>query len=102
MLGQSQLRSKLFSFSVQLAHTAGIKRDPLVLCSESVALQCISLHFIAVQVQFYTLWCSRGALVGSGYGTPYGGQDMAGGEKQCSRSRGRNRRKSWSWRKDER
>ena len=35
-----------------------------------------------------------GALVGSGYGTPYGGQDMAGGEKQCSRRSRRRRSRS--------
>ena len=50
----------------------------------SEAMMCSSLHCIVIWLQFSTLWCtSRGALVGSGYGTPYGGQDMAGGEKQC-------------------
>ena len=93
--------------------TLASRRGPLVLCSVSVccnalhfiSLHCISLQCIAVRVQFHTLWCSRGALVGSGYGTPYGGQDMAGGEKQCSRSRRSSRSmrsSSRSRRKDER
>ena len=103
LLGRSQLRSKLlftrrFPFPLKLSHTH-IERDSLVLCSESV--RCFFIRqCVAVRVQFYTLWCSRGALVGSGYGTPYGGQDMAGGEKQCSRSR-RSRSSRRSSRKDE-
>ena len=68
--------------------------DLTVHCS---SLQCIIAVYMLSAV-FHIAVQQAGALVGSGYGTPYGGQDMAGGEKQCSR---RSRRRSRSRRERE-
>ena len=66
------------------------------------ALLFIAMHCISVydECSFPHCGAAGGALVGSGYGTPYGGQDMAGGEKQCSRSRRSSSRRSRRKRED--
>ena len=60
-------------------------------------LRCNALQYMMSAV-FHIAVQQEGALVDSGYGTPYGGQDMAGGEKQCSR---RSRRSSSRSRREE-